>query len=222
MSDATPARSHEAISATDNQHPRTTAVVLAGGGSERFGDRPKATARLDGRPLVGRVVTRLASVTDGRPVVAVGDHLKEATVEPAVPGAARYRYDVSWADGPLAGLAGALPAVDTDAVVLCGCDMPVVSPTAIRWLARERDGDADAVVPVVDGARQPLHAVYDRAALRAYCRRKPTGGRLTALLDSLRVRTVTPADAPEGVPLARSVTNVNTRTELAALERAVD
>jgi len=219
MSEATRARGDEA---TAEVAPSTTAVVLAGGGSERFGDRPKATATFDGRPLLGRVAATLDHATDAKPVVAVGDRAKQATVQPSVPESVRYRYDVSWADGPLAGIAGALPAVDTDAVVLCGCDMPLVDPTTVRWLARLLDGDADAVVPSVDGTEQPLHAVYDRAALRAYCRRRPAADRLTALLGSLRVRTVTPAEALAGVPLARSVTNVNTRGELAALERAAD
>jgi molybdopterin-guanine dinucleotide biosynthesis protein A len=230
MSDVTPVRGDEvtsprtdrATAVTDAELPGTTAVVLAGGGSERFGDRPKATATLDGRPLLGRVVAALASVTDDRPVVAVGDRRKRATVAPAVPEPVRYRYDVARRDGPLAGVAGALPAVDTDAVVLCGCDMPLVRPAVVRWLARLLDGAADAVVPVVDGVEQPLHAVYDRAALRAYCRRRPTEDRLTGLLASLRVRTVAPSEAPAGVPLRRSVTNVNTRDELAVLERAAD
>jgi hypothetical protein len=33
---------------------------------------------------------------------------------------------------------------------------------------------------------------------------------------------VTPGEAPAGVSMARSVTNVNTRGELAVLERAAD
>lgn len=222
MSETTATPTDEATATVGDRLPSTTAVVLAGGGSERFGDRPKATATLGGRPLLSRVVAALGSTTDSRPVVAVGDRAKQAGVEPVVPESVRYHYDVAWADGPLAGIAGALPTVDTDAVVLCGCDMPLVEPAAIRWLARELDGDVDAVVPVVDGARQPLHAVYDHTALDAYCRQEPTDDRLTALLDALRIRTVTPGEAPASVSLSRSVTNVNTRSELAALERAAD
>jgi molybdopterin-guanine dinucleotide biosynthesis protein A len=220
--ETTSARPADAATVTGAGAPSTTAVVLAGGGSERFGDQPKATATLAGRPLVGRVVAALGAATDAPPVVAVGDRAKQGTVEPVVPAPVRYRYDVAWCDGPVAGVAGALPVVDTDAVVLCGCDMPLVRPAVVRWLARLLDGAADAVVPVVDGVEQPLHAVYDRAALRAYCRRRPTEDRLTGLLASLRVRTVAPSEAPAGVPLRRSVTNVNTRDELAVLERAAD
>ena len=222
MSEAISTRTDDASPATGDEAPSTTAVVLAGGGSERFGDRPKATATLDGRPLLGRVVSALGAATDAPPIVAVGDRAKQATVEPVVSEAVRYRYDVVWCDGPVSGVAGALPAVDTDAVVLCGCDMPLVDPGVVRWLARRLDGEVGAVAPVVDGVEQPLHAVYDRAALWSYCRRRPANDWLTALLGSLRVRTVTPAEVPAGVPLARSVTNVNTRSELAALERAAD
>ncbi|MDX1746000.1 MAG: NTP transferase domain-containing protein, partial [Halobacteriales archaeon] len=45
-------------------------VVLAGGGSTRFGEADKLLAELDGTPLVRRVVDRLAARTD-RLVVAV-------------------------------------------------------------------------------------------------------------------------------------------------------
>jgi len=222
MSETLPTRTDDATPAAGDWAPSTTAVVLAGGGSERFGDRAKATANLDGRPLLARVVAALGAATDAPPIVAVGDRAKQDTVEPVVPEPVHYRYDVAWCDGPVSGVAGALPAVDTDAVVLCGCDMPLVDSGVVRWLARLLDGETGAVVPVVDGVEQPLHAVYDRAALRSYCRWRPADDRLTALLDSLRVETVTPTEAPAGVPLAQSVTNVNTRSELAALERAAD
>jgi len=41
-----------------------SAVVLAGGYSTRFGDADKATASLDGEPLVRRVVERVAPAVD--------------------------------------------------------------------------------------------------------------------------------------------------------------
>lgn len=45
-------------------------LVLAGGGSTRFGDADKLLAELDGTPLVRRVTDRLASRTDRLVVVA--------------------------------------------------------------------------------------------------------------------------------------------------------
>lgn len=199
--------------------PDLAPVVLAGGDGERFGDRTKATATLDGRPLVERTVEALRRATDAPPVVAVGDPAKRAVVDPVLEGV-RYSYDVDWCAGPFAGLAGALDAVRADAVVLCGCDMPLVAPAAVDWLAaRHETCGADAVVPVDDGTPQVLHAVYGREAVDRYCRSRPDAPRLRGLLDGLDTVTVPTAAVPETVPLSRSLTNVNTRRELAALRR---
>jgi molybdopterin-guanine dinucleotide biosynthesis protein A len=197
-----------------------TGVVLAGGASTRFGEAEKAFATLDGRPLVGRAVGAHRAAT-GRPVVVAGgsdekcDRLAEAVDhEPTA-----FVTDVPGYRGPLAGLVAAARATAARAVVVTGCDMPLVAPSALRWLvevAQRHLGRADAVVPCDDeGRAQPLLGVYDAA----FAADPPVEGDagLRALLDAGETRRVSPAEVPNSVPLARSWTNVNTREELADL-----
>lgn len=199
-----------------------TAVVLAGGESSRFGDESKATARLDGRPLVGRVADRVRAATGRPPIVAAGSPEKRAVVDDVLSHRVRYVEDADWCGGPLAGICGALEAVATSTVFVCGCDMPLVSPRVVSWLVdRHATTAADATVPV-DAAGEPqlLHAVYRTTALEDYCERTPEDHRLRAVVADRATDRVSPVDAPDGCDLRRSTTNVNTRCDLAAIDAA--
>lgn len=197
----------------------TTAVVLAGGRSSRFGDDPKAAATLDGRPLVTRVVGQAHAATGRTPVVAAGSQDKRAVVEDALSREVRYVGDADWCAGPLAGICGALTAVSASTVFLCACDMPLLSARAISWLlGRHAETDAEATVPVDEaGEPQLLHGVYETVALENYCTRRPDTHCLRSLVSGLSVDTVVPAETPEDVDLRQSAVNVNTRAELASL-----
>ncbi|QLH77744.1 molybdenum cofactor guanylyltransferase [Halosimplex rubrum] len=213
---------------SDRDRPRVRGVVLAGGRSTRFGDADKALATFEGRPLVVRAVDAVAAATEGPPLLSVatdaqaerlGDVLGDRPVEPV-------RDDPSLS-GPLAGLSAAVAATGAPWLFACACDMPLVSPESVEALrARITESGApapgdtrgervDAVVPVVDGCDQPLHALYRRAALDDALGDLAAGDALMGLLDELSVERVA-ADAVDA-PLAEATTNVNTRGDLAAL-----
>lgn len=211
-------------------------VVLAGGESSRFGaaDEDKALARVDSgsgaERLLARTVRVLREATGREPAVVVRDDDRRATYARALGGeggdaSVTFGFDAPDYEGPLAGLFGAVDAVDAPAVFCCGCDMPLLDRSAVEWLA-ERFAELDAAgervdavaVAYPDGALDPLHAVYRRervAALRD--RLPPTAGPRAVLADLDAVHTVPVDDAPAGVPLDRSTTNVNTVDELAAV-----
>ncbi|QPV63575.1 molybdenum cofactor guanylyltransferase [Halosimplex litoreum] len=211
---------------SDSDRPRVRGVVLAGGRSTRFGDADKAVATLEGRPLVARVVDAVAETTERPPILSVatdeqGERLANALGDRAVE---PVRDDPSLS-GPLAGVAAAAAATDAPWLFVCGCDMPLVSPASVGALrarlaasaddrAGER-GDADAVVPVVDGYDQPLHALYRRGAVDDALADRSSTDALLTVLDGLAVERVA-ADAV-AAPLAEATTNVNTRADLAAL-----
>ncbi|UVE52294.1 molybdenum cofactor guanylyltransferase (plasmid) [Haloferax larsenii] len=200
------------------QRRETTAVVLAGGQSSRFGDGLKATATLGESALVERVAEAVRDATGRKPVVAAGGDQKRPVVEGVLSDSVRYVEDAEWCAGPLAGVCGAVPAVTTPTLFLCGCDMPLLSARAVSWLCdRHADTDADVTVPLdEDGHPQLLHAVYETAALEAYCERRPDSHSLRSLVAELSVETVPPESTPDGVGVLRSAVNVNTRAELAA------
>jgi molybdopterin-guanine dinucleotide biosynthesis protein A len=124
-------------------------------------------------------------------------------------------------DGPLAGLLGAARRTGSPWLLVCGCDMPLVSAGALDVLLDRADDGVDAVVPIVDGHDQPMLALYDPERVLELA--PELGGRgPRELLDRLdRVERV---DATEvDASLASAVTNVNTRADLEAVrERAVD
>ncbi|CQR51718.1 MULTISPECIES: molybdenum cofactor guanylyltransferase [Haloferax] len=220
--------------------PDATAVVLAGGESSRFGPGHKALATLDGEPLIRRVVGTLRTVTGRPPIVAVrtaGQHERLTAALPAAWGV-RFVGDDPSLSGPLAGVAAAAEAAATPWLFVAGCDMPLLEPHAVAALferAARRDGDGDhlvsadgdrlastggdrsvppAIVPVSERGHEPLHALYRRSAVRDNAFELAPDDGLGALLDRVDGVEYVGFDAlPESV--GRSVTNVNTRTELA-------
>ena len=127
-----------------------TGLVLAGGAGTRMG-RDKATLELGGERLVDRAVRCLAACCD-EVLVAPG------TARPLTVAGARTIADAS-GDGPLAGIVGALQHAQTPLLAVIAVDMPQASAPVLQALSAAWQGEA-AVLPVVDGVAQPLHAVY--------------------------------------------------------------
>lgn len=119
---------------------RTTGVVLAGGDGVRFGGDDKATAILDGRSLVSQAVEAHRSTT-GRLVLVSGGNDEKcdrlAEVVDAEPTA--FVTDAPGYQGPLAGVVAAARSTSRQAVVVTGCDMPLVAPSAVEWLVGVAD-----------------------------------------------------------------------------------
>jgi len=133
-----------------------TGLLLAGGAGRRMG-RDKAHAVVGGVTLVDRALTVLWSVCEDV-LVAPGERPLGRGVEEvadARPGA-----------GPLGGLVAGLERARTPLVAVLAVDLPLASGPVLRALAAAWDGE-DAVMPVVDGRREPLHAVWASAAAPA-------------------------------------------------------
>ena len=185
-------------------------VVLAGGHASRMGGRDKAFAAVEGEPIAVRAVRIFRSlfaqvlVSTNRPERFAG--LDVQTVADQFPGC-----------GPLAGIHAALLASRYPHVFVAACDMPGLDPEVIRFLLG-RVGSAEAVVPCWDGDVEPLHAVYAVGALpeiEAHLRAGQNAVR--DVLRRLRVDYVSEAEMRAVRGAARSLTNVNTPEELAAV-----
>lgn len=139
--------------------PPLTGLLLAGGAGRRMGE-DKARLVVGGVALAERALAVLSSVCE-TVLVAQGQRTLGLGVEEvadARPGA-----------GPLAGLVAGLERAATPLVAVLAVDLPLASGPVLGALATVWHGE-DAVVPVVDGRREPLHAVWApgcAAALRA-------------------------------------------------------
>ncbi|HUG29822.1 MAG TPA: NTP transferase domain-containing protein [Candidatus Limnocylindria bacterium] len=120
----------------------TTAIVLAGGRSSRFGG-PKLAADLDGATVLEHA-TRAVEAVAGEIVVAVDpSNLPESIAARPI----RVVVDEAPFAGPLAALAGALQGVTTKLAIVVGGDMPRLVPAVLEAMVdRLTSADVDAVV----------------------------------------------------------------------------
>jgi molybdopterin-guanine dinucleotide biosynthesis protein A len=175
-----------------------------------MGGRDKAFAAVGGEPIVVRTVRLFRELFPQ--VVVVTDR-----PERFAPLDVEIVADRFPAAGPLAGVHAGMLASRSPHLFVAGCDMPGLEADAIRFLL-DRIDTADAVVPRWQDDIEPLHAVYAIRCLPVVeaCLR---GGQV-ALRDFLPLVTVDYVPEAElrcvrGA--ARSLTNVNTPEELAAV-----
>jgi molybdopterin-guanine dinucleotide biosynthesis protein A len=196
-----------------------TGVVVAGGRSTRFGDADKATASLDGTPLIRHAVADLAPTVDE--IVVNCRAAQRDPFERALAGFdVRFAEDAVHDRGPLAGIRAGLRAACGEYAALVACDMPSVPAGLLDFLLR-RARNRTGAIPRVDDGLQPFPAaVHVRAGLDA-CReafhRRPRS--LEVFLDALDPEIV-PERAVEAYVGSDAFANVNTPADLrAAAER---
>ncbi len=179
-------------------------MVLAGGQSQRMG-RNKAALPFDGTPLVLRVARRLAQICHPVYVVARTPETYRDFELPVI-------VDTLPGHGPLGGLHAGLTAISTAYAVAVACDLPFLHVELLSHLIERAEG-LDAVVPIVAGRPQPVHAVYHRrVAQAAEAILQGGGGPLWQLLSDphLAVLYVEEDELRRWDPLLLSFFNINT------------
>lgn len=163
--------------------------ILAGGRGTRLPG--KLLLEVSGVPMVARVYENVAAGREA--AIAVAD----ASAAPLAVIGARV-VDDAWPDaGPLGGLLSACAVLRAPWVFAVAGDAPFVTSAILDALSAARCAGDEAVVPVhgTGSARrlEPLAALYERTrVLDAGRELLESGGRaMHALLDRLRVRTVT-------------------------------
>ena len=192
-------------------------VILAGGGSSRFG-QPKVLAPLAGAPMASWGVRALEAA--GLPVGAISDE-EGVEVTLGVP----VRPDLEPGLGPIGGLWTALQWArerGDDGVLLLGCDMPLVNEALLRTILAWSDG-APAVVPVGSNGPEPLCALYRVACAsmvehRLHSENRSMRGLVEALGAVLIAEDTVAGVADPGIGFL----NVNTVKERDRAERLLD
>lgn len=189
----------------------TTAIVLAGGASSRFGS-DKLVATLDGRPLLHHALTCAAEVADHVIVVIGPDDTAPDLVGPAI-----IARDPKAHDGPLAGLATGLRNVEpaTDVVLVLAGDMPAVRPAVLAVLRDAVAGGAAAARLEADRIQPlPMALRADRAAAEADPLLETGERSLRALFDALPTAVVPATDWRALDPDGATLRDVDTRSDL--------
>jgi len=190
-----------------------TGVILAGGRATRLGGIDKAALEIDGRPVIERVIAALSTVAERLIVIANDDRFDHDSRLTAI-------RDPEPHAGVLPALLAALTATTTPLAFAVACDMPFLHAGLIRRLVMLA-ADADAVVPVVDGGPEPMHAVYRAGPCAAAIRVALERGqrRMIAFLDDVRTVRVAEPMLRQHDPDLRSFFNVNTPDDLDAARR---
>jgi molybdenum cofactor guanylyltransferase len=188
-----------------------TGVILAGGKGRRMGGQDKGLLPLNGKPLIEYVVQALSQQVSSLLINANRNTERYA----------RYGYPViddelSGYQGPLAGFAAALEAIETDYIVTLPCDAPVVPPDLVERLgAALVQKDADIAV-AHDGVRmQPVYALIPRLLRASLLEFLDTGERkIDRWYARHRVALADFSDAPD------AFRNLNTPEQRASLEQS--
>ncbi|TMA06109.1 MAG: molybdenum cofactor guanylyltransferase [Methanobacteriota archaeon] len=196
-----------------------TALVLAGGESERFGE-PKSLVDVAGKPMIRRVVDAIGPLA-GEVVVSVAVSAIVPVLQSIVPEAS-FVVDRQTGRGPIEGFRRGFDIARGDRVLVAPCDAPLLRPELYRLFLRSL-GHYESVVPKFD-VFDPVRAVYRRQAVARVLRsQKSNVASPSGLVDHLRSRFID-ADRIRAVdPDLSSFFDVNTRADLddvlAKLER---
>lgn len=217
--------------------PRVSAVILAGGQSQRMG-RDKAFIDFEGAPLIARVIERVQPLCTEIIIVA-----NEANAY--VQFGHRVIGDVYPGKGSLGGVFSGLQAAREPAALTVACDMPFLNSGLLQYLVslipqfdvvipraldpsgkmpRSSRGDKPPRVGMPHGVRQPIakesnlqptHAVYSKNCLPAMkARLLEDDLRLIGFHDALRVRVVESDEVDRFDPQHLSFFNANTPEDL--------
>lgn len=186
-----------------------TAVILAGGIGRRMGGMNKALLSYGDEAFIERQLRIAKLGTDERIVVsndqAISSLLHNRRNVIVIP-------DVYIGEGPLAGLHAGTLAASNSTIWLLGCDQPFLNTGAALYMQEIMEsGSYQAVLPIVNGRPQPLHAVYHKDLGPLIQELLEKGERrILSLLDHIKWYPVEEAEFLErGLP-TRFVTDVDT------------
>lgn len=202
--------------------PRVTVVIQAGGESRRMG-RSKATVPFSGRPLICRLVERLAPAADEL-IITTNEPQNLVFLHREFPNLnIHLACDLIDRRGALPGLYTAMQAASNPFVAVVACDMVFASARLVvaEAMAMNESG-ADVVVPVNKHGFEPFHAMYRRMKCLPAVRRALDSGEKRAQSffedDEVRVLKFPQSKVLEAEPMGGCFVNANTPGELAALE----
>lgn len=204
--------------------PRVTVVIQAGGESRRMG-RSKATVPFDGRPLIYRLVERLAPAADEL-IITTNEAENLGFLAEQYPDLdIKLVSDAFDFRGALPGLFTALQAASNPFVAVVACDMVFASASlVVAESIAMAETDADVVVPVNQHGYEPFHAMYRRSGCLGAVRRALDRGEKRAQSffddDEVTVLEFAQERVLEVEPRGGCFINANTPDELKRLQDA--
>ncbi len=183
----------------------------------RMGEN-KALKPFLGRPLIQRVVDRLAPIADEL-LVTTNQPADLAFLQlPLIP-------DLKPGRGALGGLYTALASARQEVVAVVACDMPFASAALITASTRILEQEAaDVVIARTPEGFEPMHAVYRRLTCLPAIEEaiQADQWRVISWFSKVRVRTLTEQELARYDPGGTAFLNLNTPEEFSEAERRAD
>jgi len=207
-----------------------TVSIQAGGASSRMGE-DKALKPFLGRPLIQRVIERLAPIADELIVTTNRPEDYSFLTDPEVFAKhavnARLRNlrlisDLKPGRGALGGLYTAIASAAHPVVAVVACDMPFASAKLIEAASRLLvQNEADVVIPKSEEGYEPLHAIYRRATCLPAIESaiEADQWKVIAWFPQVKVRMLTAEEIKGSDPDGLAFWNVNTPEEFAKAEK---
>jgi molybdenum cofactor cytidylyltransferase len=159
-------------------HGRIAGIILAGGGSQRFG-RPKLVEQWDGEVLIRRAV-RAAREAELDPIVVVLGADGPAVRAALGPLGLQITNNPDWAEGQSSSVRVGLKmlALNVDGAVFLLADMPLVDADLVNTLVENQRRSLAPIVAPWTGERWGNPVLFDRATFEQLSRiRGDQGGR---------------------------------------------
>ena len=181
--------------------------------SSRMGE-DKALKPFLGRPLIQRVIDRLAPIADEM-IVTTNRPDEYAFLN------LRLVEDLKPGRGALGGLYTAIASATSSHVAVVACDMPFASEMFFEGARRLMvEEEADVVIAKTDEGYEPLHALYRRETCLPAIEASIDADqwKVIAWFPQVKVRTLSPDEAKEFDPSGLCFWNVNTPEDFAKAE----
>lgn len=189
---------------------KVTALVLAGGRGSRIGGKDKGLIKLGGKTLVERVIERIKPQVGALIVSANRNQEQYGRLGCTVVSDQLKDYQ-----GPLAGIAAALPSIKTDYLLVVPCDTPLIPTDLVARLHQAMvDEEADMAIAHDGEQLQHLFMLVRRHAAASIHEFLDEGGRAARDWAAKMFPAVAWfTDQP------KALVSVNTPEDLAALEQ---
>ncbi|HDR7656765.1 MULTISPECIES: molybdenum cofactor guanylyltransferase [Bacillus] len=183
-------------------------IVLAGGMSSRFGE-PKALASWQGSTFIEHILKVMTTALQEVVVISNSDikeRVEQLVQVPVIEDIPHYK-----GNGPLAGIVSGMEYIEADWYAIMPCDAPNVSHEWFTILLEQTSYEYDAVVPIINGRKQPLLAAYhNRVKEKIYALLQEEKRSMGQLLSQCNVKYIAGEDVQAN---ADWFINVNTKEE---------
>ncbi|MEJ9113073.1 molybdenum cofactor guanylyltransferase [Bacillus paramobilis] len=163
-------------------------IVLAGGMSSRFGE-PKALASWQGSTFIEHILKVMTTTLQEVVVISHSDikeRVEELVQVPVIEDIPHYK-----GNGPLAGIVSGMEYIEADWYAIMPCDAPNVSQEWFTILLEQTSNEYDAVVPIINGRKQPLLAAYhNRVKEKIYALLQEEKRSMSQLLSQCNVKYI--------------------------------